>query len=79
MKKLEIMMLRVTNVKVKPYLLLLFIIVVSIGQSYGITRERVRQIEAKAIRKLMHPVRSRKLESFLDDFQQNLGDERRRE
>lgn len=38
MKTLEIMMLRVTNVEVKPYLLLLFIIVVSIGQSYGQTK-----------------------------------------
>jgi len=31
-----------------------------------VTRERVRQVEAKAIRKLQHPVRARKLEGFLD-------------
>ena len=38
----------------------------SIGKSYGITRERVRQIEAKALRKLRHPTRSRKLRTFLE-------------
>ena len=38
----------------------------AIGKKYGITRERVRQVEAKAIRKLQHPVRSRKLEGFMD-------------
>ena len=38
----------------------------AIGQEYGITRERVRQIEAKALRKLRHPSRSEKLRSFLD-------------
>ena len=38
----------------------------SIGRSYGITRERVRQIEAKAVRKLQHPMRSRKLEGFVE-------------
>ena len=37
-----------------------------IGRVYKITRERVRQIEAKAVRKLQHPTRSRKLEGFLD-------------
>lgn len=37
-----------------------------IGQSFAITRERVRQIEAKAMRKLRHPSRSRKLAPFLD-------------
>lgn len=37
-----------------------------IGQVYGVTRERIRQIEAKALRKLKHPSRSRKLRSFLD-------------
>lgn len=37
-----------------------------VGQSYGVTRERIRQIEAKALRKLRHPSRSRKLKDFLD-------------
>ncbi len=37
-----------------------------VGQEFGITRERIRQIEAKALRKLKHPSRSRKLRSFLD-------------
>ena len=37
-----------------------------VGRVFNVTRERVRQIEAKAIRKLQHPVRSRKLEGFLD-------------
>ena len=37
-----------------------------IGIYMGLTRERIRQIEAKAIRKLQHPVRARKLEGFLD-------------
>ncbi|WP_347243669.1 sigma-70 family RNA polymerase sigma factor [Thermogutta sp.] len=37
-----------------------------VGKIFGITRERVRQIEAKAIRKLRHPVRSRKLAGFID-------------
>ncbi|MBX3458651.1 MAG: RNA polymerase sigma factor RpoD [Planctomycetes bacterium] len=37
-----------------------------VGKIFKVTRERVRQIEAKAIRKLQHPVRSRKLEGFLD-------------
>jgi RNA polymerase primary sigma factor len=38
-----------------------------VGRIFKVTRERVRQVEAKAIRKLQHPVRSRKLEGFLDD------------
>ena len=38
----------------------------AIGQIYGITRERVRQIEAKAVRKLQHPVRARRLGGFFD-------------
>ena len=38
-----------------------------IGEKFGLTRERVRQIEAKALRKLKHPSRSRKLRSFLDN------------
>ena len=37
-----------------------------VGQIFNVTRERVRQIEAKALRKLRHPTRSRKLSSFLD-------------
>src|SRR6476469_8606572 len=37
-----------------------------VGRIFKVTRERVRQIEAKAVRKLQHPVRSRKLEGFLD-------------
>ena len=37
-----------------------------VGQSFGVTRERIRQIEAKAIRKLKHPSRSKKLKDFLD-------------
>jgi len=37
-----------------------------VGRIFRVTRERVRQIEAKAVRKLQHPVRSRKLEGFLD-------------
>jgi RNA polymerase primary sigma factor len=38
-----------------------------VGQQFKVTRERIRQIEAKALRKLKHPSRSRKLRSFLDD------------
>ncbi|MBO6037021.1 MAG: RNA polymerase sigma factor RpoD [Acetobacter sp.] len=38
-----------------------------VGQQFNVTRERVRQIEAKALRKLKHPNRSRRLRSFLDD------------
>ena len=37
-----------------------------VGQSFGVTRERIRQIEAKALRKLRHPSRSHKLRDFLD-------------
>ena len=37
-----------------------------IGQLFSVTRERIRQIEAKALRKLKHPSHSRKLRSFLD-------------
>lgn len=36
------------------------------GQQFSVTRERIRQIEAKALRKLKHPSRSRKMRSFLD-------------
>jgi RNA polymerase primary sigma factor len=39
-----------------------------VGRIFKVTRERVRQIEAKAVRKLQHPVRARKLEGFLDSF-----------
>ncbi|WP_159348042.1 RNA polymerase sigma factor RpoD [Roseomonas harenae] len=38
-----------------------------VGQQFNVTRERIRQIEAKALRKLKHPTRSRKLRSFLDN------------
>jgi len=37
-----------------------------VGQEFGVTRERIRQIEAKALRKLKHPSRSRKLKDYLD-------------
>lgn len=37
-----------------------------VGQSFGVTRERIRQIEAKALRKLRHPSRSKKLKNFLE-------------
>jgi RNA polymerase primary sigma factor len=38
-----------------------------VGLEFAVTRERIRQIEAKALRKLRQPSRSRKLRSFLDD------------
>jgi RNA polymerase primary sigma factor len=37
-----------------------------VGRTFSVTRERIRQIEAKALRKLKHPRRSRELRSFLD-------------
>jgi RNA polymerase primary sigma factor len=37
-----------------------------VGQQFSITRERIRQIEAKALQKLKHPSRSRRLRSFFD-------------
>ena len=37
-----------------------------VGQEFGVTRERIRQIEAKALRKLRHPSRSKKLKDYLD-------------
>ena len=37
-----------------------------VGQVFGVTRERIRQIEAKALRKLRHPSRSKKLKDFLE-------------
>ena len=41
-----------------------------VGQSFNVARERIRQIEAKALRKLRHPSRSGKLGSLLDDVQE---------
>ena len=41
-----------------------------VGKQFSVTRERIRQIEAKALRKLKHPSRSRKLRSFLDTLTQ---------
>ena len=38
-----------------------------VGQQFSVTRERIRQIEAKALRKLKHPTRSRKLRSYLEN------------
>jgi len=38
-----------------------------VGRAFSVTRERIRQIEAKALRKLRHPSRSEKLKSFFDD------------
>ena len=38
-----------------------------VGQAFGVTRERIRQIEAKALRKLRHPIRSRKLRDYLNE------------
>ncbi len=37
-----------------------------VGKEFDVTRERIRQIEAKALRKLRHPSRSKKLKDFLD-------------
>ena len=39
-----------------------------VGRWFAVTRERIRQIEAKALRKLRHPARSRKLKAFLDEM-----------
>jgi len=44
-----------------------------VGRIFRVTRERVRQIEAKAVRKLQHPVRARKLQGFLSGFERVLG------
>ena len=38
-----------------------------VGKEFNVTRERIRQIEAKALRKLRHPSRSKKLKDYLDD------------
>jgi RNA polymerase primary sigma factor len=39
-----------------------------VGKEFAVTRERVRQIEAKALRKMRHPIRSKKLKGFLEDI-----------
>ena len=44
-----------------------------VGRIFRVTRERVRQIEAKAVRKLQHPVRARRLSGFLDGSQEVPG------
>jgi RNA polymerase primary sigma factor len=41
-----------------------------VGELFAVTRERIRQIEAKALRKLRQPSRSRELKVFLDDVQE---------
>jgi RNA polymerase primary sigma factor len=41
-----------------------------VGRAFSVTRERIRQIEAKALRKLRHPSRSRELKSFFDDVRE---------
>ena len=43
-----------------------------VGQSFQVTRERIRQIEAKALRKLRHPSRSRKLKAFVEGVANNI-------
>lgn len=45
-----------------------------VGRIFKVTRERVRQIEAKAVRKLQHPVRSRQLKGFIDQLQDALSE-----
>ncbi len=44
-----------------------------VGQNFAVTRERIRQIEAKALRKLRHPSRSRKLKPFMDNPDRDLN------
>jgi RNA polymerase primary sigma factor len=44
-----------------------------VGKQFDVTRERIRQIEAKALRKLRHPSRSEHLRSFLDEWMESLG------
>ncbi|MFQ5734621.1 MAG: sigma-70 family RNA polymerase sigma factor, partial [Planctomycetaceae bacterium] len=44
-----------------------------VGRIFKVTRERVRQIEAKAVRKLQHPVRSKQLKGFLDSLTSNVS------
>ena len=41
-------------------------IIEEVGKEFGVTRERIRQIEAKALRKLRHPSRSRRLKDYLE-------------
>ena len=48
------------NHQVDPQLMM------EVGKEFNVTRERIRQIEAKALRKLRHPSRSRKLKDYLD-------------
>ncbi|MDQ6973391.1 MAG: sigma factor-like helix-turn-helix DNA-binding protein, partial [Mariprofundaceae bacterium] len=43
-----------------------------VGKQFGVTRERIRQIEAKALRKLRHPSRADKLKTFADTPPENL-------
>ncbi|PWB45583.1 MAG: hypothetical protein C3F10_05680 [Dehalococcoidia bacterium] len=43
-----------------------------VGREFGVTRERIRQIEAKALKKLRHPVRANELKDFLDDSDANI-------
>ena len=42
-----------------------------VGKEFDVTRERIRQIEAKALRKLRHPTRSKKLKDYLDVYPTN--------
>ena len=44
-----------------------------VGKQFDVTRERIRQIEAKALRKLRHPSRSEHLRSFLDEWMESQG------
>ena len=44
-----------------------------VGKQFNVTRERIRQIEAKALRKLKHPTRSKKMRSFLSSSSKNQG------
>jgi len=39
-----------------------------VGKEFGVTRERIRQIESKTLAKLRHPIRSRRLRDYLDDM-----------
>ena len=49
-----------------------------VGRQFGVTRERIRQIEAKALRKLRHPCRSQGLRGFLDQLLVSLRSVKRR-